>query len=140
MRGSSARRCVSGKCKHEPRLVVGPVGGHSSTWTCYTSGRTTAINWHDAINRQLATVHQSRSPVKGRRTKMSKSNFFFLKNRRPSGRVINSEKKKRPSQSSEKQRNETHFCRRRLDLFFFGAAPGGPKGVEGRAGGGQGLK
>ena len=44
-----------GQCKQEPRLV----GGHSSTWTWYTSGQTTAINWHDAINRQLATVHQS---------------------------------------------------------------------------------
>ena len=59
--------------------------------------------------------------------------FFFLKNR--PRLVVSLTRKKRPSQSSEKQRNEAHFCRQRLDLFFFGAAPGGPKGVEGRGGG-----
>ena len=136
------------KLKDQPLEITRPVvcrcvsgnANSSSTWTWYTSGQTTAINWHDAINRQLATVHQSRSPVKGRRTKMSKSNFFFWKTDARLVVSLTRRKKKRPSQSSEKQRNETHFCRRRLDLFFFGAAPGGPKGVEGRAGGGQGLK
>ena len=119
----------------------------SCRWTCWWSFIHLDVvherpnDGHQLARRDQQTTRDSPSVKvagQGPTHKNVEIKFFFLKNR--PRLVVSLTRKKRPSQSSEKQRNEAHFCRQRLDLFFFGAAPGGPKGVEGRGGGGQGLK